>query len=809
MKIVLLLFSLLASTAAFSQSDSLGVLTGNLMDEKKKPLQGATITLLHTDDSSRRKTAITDNDGVFAFSNVSNGYYRLRFTYVGLAALTIDSIHFRADRFDFNLSDIILKGGTSENLNEVIVYAEKPLIQSKDGNVTFNAAESALSAGSNASELLTNVPLVTKDPDGKLLVRGKEPKILIDDKPVELNQQQLQDLLESLPGSSIEKIEVMTNPPPQYASEQGGVINITTRKGRVGKSGRITISAGTRGETSLNGNYNYRKQGFAMNINVGGSYNQFNNNSYAIRENFNVNSLKRYENQSESVNQNIRPNLRANFDYEINKKHSLNLVLNSNSNNTLNESSTDFLPSYQLSHRTIENEGKNYNTNLSITYTLRTKKPGEILRFIANGSHSQSESDRNFYQQFLKPDYTFNGKDSLLEQGTDNQTKGMNYRVNYDLPLPNKKTFLSFGTFLNNSYSHIQAAANYKQLISGKMMPLTALTYAYKYGQDISNLRGSIKQKLSETFSTTAGISVEHTRFNFDVYPVSSKVDNAYWSYLPFATVNKNWKEVLNMTLSYRRAIRRPGYTQLSPIVDSSDLFNLRSGNTSLLPSISNNFDLVLGSTKKKYYINLGIGFNTLEDVFNQIRTQVNDSTTMIMWQNSSGKKEYEVSTWNGYTFNKKIRVNLSASYTYNVYSGFDKVQRNFKNGGSLTSNLNANYTWTDLYNMTSSFTFNRFASPQGTARSSLSMNLGFQAKMLEKKMTLTLNVIDPFRQQQNRTFTYGKNFTIENYNSTRSRNIRLTVGYIFNKVATKKTALSAKDKQKLQKALETKPIKP
>jgi outer membrane receptor for ferrienterochelin and colicin len=47
---------------------------------------------------------------------------------------------------------------------------------------------------------------------------------------VELNLQQLQDLLESMPGSSIEKIEVMTNPPPQYANEQGGVINIVTKK---------------------------------------------------------------------------------------------------------------------------------------------------------------------------------------------------------------------------------------------------------------------------------------------------------------------------------------------------------------------------------------------------------------------------------------------------------------------------------------------------------------------------------------------------------------------------------------------------
>src|SRR4030095_7807176 len=145
-------------------------------------------------------------------------------------------------------------------MEEVVVYAEKPLIQSKDGNITFNASESPLSAGSNASELLKNVPLVTTDPDEKVLLKGKEPKILIDDKPVELNQQQLQDMLESMSGSMVERIEVMTNPPPQYANEQGGVINIVTRKGKVGMNGRVSVSGGTRGEGNLNGNFSYRKQ---------------------------------------------------------------------------------------------------------------------------------------------------------------------------------------------------------------------------------------------------------------------------------------------------------------------------------------------------------------------------------------------------------------------------------------------------------------------------------------------------------------------------------------------------------------------
>lgn len=256
--------------AAAQEKAVLGLLTGNIMDEKKKALEGASVQLISFADSLDKRSVSTDKTGQFTFSAIPFGYYKLSISYIGLQPLTIDSIYFRTERFDFNMSDITLQPRTTDNLEAVVIYAEKPLVQSKDGNITFNAGESALAAGSNASELLTNVPLVGKDPDGKITVRGKEPKILIDDKPVELNMQQLQDLLESMPGSSIEKIEVMTNPPPQYANEQGGVINIVTKRGKVGMSGRASLTAGTRGEASFNASFTYRNKGLAININAGG-----------------------------------------------------------------------------------------------------------------------------------------------------------------------------------------------------------------------------------------------------------------------------------------------------------------------------------------------------------------------------------------------------------------------------------------------------------------------------------------------------------------------------------------------------------
>lgn len=807
MKILLAFLICLIGLEAFGQADNIGIIMGNVLDEKKKALESATVQLSGLKDTQQKKLVLTDKDGSFQISNIPFGYYNLKISYIGFNTLTIDSIYFRADRYDFNMNDIVLmaKNSDSNTMEQVIIYAEKPLIQSKDGNITFNAGESALSAGSNASELLTVVPLVTKDPDGKLLVRGKEPKILIDDKPVELNLQQLQDLLEAMPGSSIEKIEVMTNPPPQYANEQGGIINIVTKKGSVGKSGRISLYAGTRGEKGANANFNYRKQGFSININVGGAQNRFTGNGYSNRQNIFTDSSTYFNTVSNYNNKNTRPNFRTNINYDINKYNSVNLVLQYNQNNYRNHNLTEITNLNnsknitRLSERTLNNSGQSYNPGFNFSYTLKTKKPGESLKLINDFNYSSSETHRDFLQQFFYPDHTPKNNDSLQQQITDNKTRSYSGRLNYDLPLANKKTFLSAGSFYSVTNARINSDASFLRRSDSSWIPLNALINQFRFRQQINTYRVSVKQMLGTTTSVTAGIAADYTRFHFNLLKTGTEASNNYWSYLPFANFSKNWEQKWNLTASYRKTIRRPGSNELNPTVDSADAYTIRTGNTELKPSLSHNFDLVLGRTQNSFYANIGLGYNLVDDVFAQIRTRLSDTTTQITWENISGRKEYEISTWSGYTLNRHTRVNLSASYSYNTYSAFDKEVRKYRNGGSFTSNLNGNYVWKDLYTATGSFTYNRFANPQGKVKSSLSMNVGLQAKMFNKKFTVTVNVIDPFVQQQNKTFTYGTNFNLENYNTTQTRNYRLTLGYNFSRSQKKKTAAT---KQALQNAL-------
>ena len=775
-----------------AKKNSTGIIAGNLLDSSNlKAIANASVELT---GANTKITHLTDKNGEFTFTDLSFGYYSLNISYVGFASLRIDSINVRAERADFNIADILLSTKSKE-LETIVVYAEKALIQSKDGNITFNASESAIAAGSNASEILNTVPLISKDPNGKILVRGKEPKILIDDKPVELNLQQLQDLLESLPGSSIEKIEVITNPPPQYANEQGGVINIMTKKGKVGMGGRLSVTAGTRGEGSINGSFNYRKNKFSINVSAGSAVNRFVGFGNSERKNIYPDSVNYLKTESDFLNKSIRPYLRLNMDYEISKYQNLHFEANYNQNDFNNRSTTEytnlnrFNEIYKLSERTIRSEGNNYNPGTNITYTLKGKKAGEQFRIITGANFSLNENKRIFYQQYFNPDHTPNGIDSTQTQITDSKNSNYNIRVSYDKPLVEKKTSLSVGGAYIRSNSHIKVDASYLKKPEKVFIPLDLLSNHFKFHQDVSNLRASLKQILGEKFSVTAGATLEQTQISFNLIKQGNDVGNDYWNFLPFANINKNWNNDLNVTLSYRRTIRRPGINELNPTIDFSDPYNIRYGNFRLNPSLAHNFDFVIGRTKPKYFVNLGLGYNKVDDIFSQIRTLLNEGKTQVTWENISHRKEYEVSTWNGFTLNKKIRMNWSASYTYNQYSDFDKTVRKYRDGGSFTTTLNGNYSIKDIWNFTGNLTTSRFANPQGSVSWNLSTNVGIQKKFFNKKFIITLNFIDPYRKQVTNSSTYGTNFEVKSSNTTQTKNYRMTLAYNFTKTAKKPIA--------------------
>ena len=80
--------------------------------------------------------------------------------------------------------------------------------------------------------MLQNVPSVSVDNDGNVSLRGSSNvKVLINGRPYELMGNDLESLLEQTPASSVESVEVITNPSAKYDPEgMSGIINIKLKK---------------------------------------------------------------------------------------------------------------------------------------------------------------------------------------------------------------------------------------------------------------------------------------------------------------------------------------------------------------------------------------------------------------------------------------------------------------------------------------------------------------------------------------------------------------------------------------------------
>ncbi len=800
---------LTAQNSTEKPRSQLGLIIGNILEAKTgKPLAYASIQLKDLSDSSRKISGVADKNGSFEFNKLSLGYYRISVSMVGFAQLDIDSIYLRPERYDFNVGDIKLNDA-SGSLNEVIVYAEKPLIENKDDKITYNVGESALSGGASTAELLKNMPLVNNDPTGKILLKGKEPRILIDDKPTELNAQQLQDLLESLPGSSIEKIEIMTNPPPQYATETGGVINIITKKGKIGWVGRTTLSGGTRGEGNIAVNASYRTQPFSINITAGLGGSILTGDSYSKRENIYRDSTNYFNTTGSFENKNLRPNLRVQSDFELNKRNQLNLTYQGNLSYYDNESINTFTninrnkEVYRNSTRTNGSEGEGYGHNASLSYTHKAKNPAEFIRVILNFNANKNNNDRAFFQEFLNPDFTATGIDSTQSQYFDNFNRSASARADYNKPLKKKGANFSTGIFYNRSFFHNTLNTSFLRKSDGVFIPNDILSNDFEFLQNIFTVRAGFGLPFEKGWKLNFGVQAEHTDMGFTfIKGNSSNVNNGYWNLLPNISLRKEFNKSLNTTLVYRATIRRPGIGELNPNVDYSDPYNLRFGNPYLKPTLSDNFDWNVSWIKGKYYINTSLGYNRLKDVFNSIRNLVGDGKTEVSWLNIADRREYEASIWGGYTFSKQLRVNTSMGYTMNKYSETEKKLYRYRDGNSFYSSLNYTFTPSNVLTFEGSVRFSNFANPQGNSRSNVNMNLGVQHRFFDRRLILSFNAIDPFTPQRFTNYTYGANFNLESFNSSNTRNFRIAISYQLNKVV-QKSSLSEKAKnQAIKKAL-------
>src|SRR4051812_43012581 len=80
MKNILALLLCFATTVTINAQSSI---KGKVVDEKQKPVKGASVLLLQQKDSSLVLSALTAENGAYTFDNIKNGNYRVMVNMLG------------------------------------------------------------------------------------------------------------------------------------------------------------------------------------------------------------------------------------------------------------------------------------------------------------------------------------------------------------------------------------------------------------------------------------------------------------------------------------------------------------------------------------------------------------------------------------------------------------------------------------------------------------------------------------------------------------------------------------------------------
>ncbi|MEO0161087.1 MAG: carboxypeptidase regulatory-like domain-containing protein, partial [candidate division WOR-3 bacterium] len=192
-----------------------GMISGCVVESTtEQPIELANIVLYDLNHKQVTGTA-TNEQGRFFLTGIKPGQYIVEVSFVGCET-KVDTINIIDDNPFLNLGVIKLEQKPI-TIEGVEVTAEKPPIEFKIDKKVINVKEHYTSQSGTAVDVLENVPSISVDVEGNVSLRGSTNfRVLIDNRPSLLEPR---DALQQIPASSIDRIEIITNPSARYDPE--------------------------------------------------------------------------------------------------------------------------------------------------------------------------------------------------------------------------------------------------------------------------------------------------------------------------------------------------------------------------------------------------------------------------------------------------------------------------------------------------------------------------------------------------------------------------------------------------------------
>ncbi|NCD69186.1 outer membrane beta-barrel family protein [Mucilaginibacter agri] len=768
-----------------------GTVSGKLVDAATgKILDFATVAVVRKSDNQPVKSMQTDLQGNFKLSGIPDGYYLFRATFVGYISFTKDSLNIKGNTV--NLGAVKMRASKGV-LKEVTVTAQRSQIQLSTDKKVFSVDQSLVSQGGSATDLLSNVPSVQVDVDGNINLRGSSSvRVLINGKPSALTGANLSDILQSIPASSIENIEVITNPSSKYDAEgQSGIINIVLkRNAQVGFNGSVSATAGT--QHTYNGSLNLTYQNKLINVYTNYSYRKGTRIGNGLSQTLTHDSLGRsiLQNQVNDQEFQIRSNnIRSGIDFNLDRKTVLSFSNNINIRNMdrFQTGNTTIVGGglNQLQTRDNQSNGNGNNLDFNLDFSHKYKKPQQELT--ANIGYSTSKNNNT---DNLNTAYNFNnnGLDSTYSLLQNNLTIGrqhnLNLQADYVLPMShNNRLEMGYrSTFNKNDNNYLVDTLNN---FTNAYVFADTLSNHFVYNEQVHAVYTNYQQQFGK-FGIQGGLRLEdaHITTNTTSAGVTEQHKQDYFRVYPSLFLTDKLTENQTLQLSYSRRVSRPRDRQISPFLDRSDRQNYQQGNPDLKPEDTHAFELSYINYWKGLTLTSSLYYRLTNDNIQQIRTLYNNSSTITLTKfenlNSASNAGYELIA----KVNAGTKVDLTGNV--NIY------YRNIQGDPELNVQSTSGYAWNG--NLTANIKpFSKFGiqlrgdyqGPQVIAQGKMKAMYGMDGGLkydITKTLNFSANARDIFNTRKFKSEVVSDGGALTQYSERRfaTRIVLFTLAYRF-----------------------------
>ncbi|MDF9796605.1 ferric enterobactin receptor [Catalinimonas alkaloidigena] len=770
------------------------VVRGKVVDvDTKEALPYATVSLFQLQDSSLVSGGITEENGTFSLDAKAGNYY-LTINFMGYASKKLNDLRLNAGLGLVNLGEIAIEAQTTD-LEEVIVQGEKDLVELALDKKVFNVSQDPINAGRNAADILGNLPSVTVDGEGNVSLRGSDNvQILIDGKPSGLLSFDGAEGLRQLQGGLVDNVEIITNPSARYQAEgMAGIINIVLKKEQSkGINGSFDFTAGQPDNYGAAINLNYRRENLNFFINYGLIYRNIENPYNTLYQEVYGEDTTFITRQKNIGRQTVlNNNIQLGADYFFNENNILTTSFTYRHAKGKRNTEIEYMD-YLFTDDNLQSITRRYQdedeTEPNLEYSLNYKRNfgsedhelTAILTYIDNWE----ESDQLYTQKSFTPENLPSGDPDELQRSYNYETeKQLLLQADYVYPFGAEG---KFETGIRNTLRDITNDFLVTAQQDDAWIPLEGLDNDFYYDENIYAAYMIVGNK-TDKLGYQLGLRGEYTDLTTELLQTAEVNQRDYFNLFPSAHFTYDLPNEHALQLSYSRRLHRPTYNDLTPFVTFFDNRNFFSGNPDLNPEYTHSIE----AGHIKYFetasISSALYYRHTDDKILRIRevNEEGESTTRpynLVMEDAYGAEfitSYQPIAWWKMDLNLNFYraiidgTNLDQSFESDTYTWFGRLNSRFTLWGNTDLQLRASYEAPQQ-------------TPQGRQLAIAFLDVAITRDVFNNNGTLTLNVVDVFRSNRDRSITEGDIFYTRRNSLRTPRQINLTLNYRLNQ--SKKT---------------------